>query len=111
MRSWVVANINADGTIAGRSQGLASVANPGAGVYTLTLAAGYAIDSVECVHSISERGVLAASGASSFALAHTSDTVKSVTALREGAAGAASAATNIAFSIVLYSTTAGEDVD
>jgi hypothetical protein len=101
---FAVVILNAAGVVQGQSPAVQSVVNTGAGIYDITLAPNFAIDSTQCAHSISEVGQLAASGASSFALSHTSDTVKRITALREGAAGAASALTNIACCLVLYST-------
>jgi hypothetical protein len=110
MRSWAGASVASDGSIVGRSQGISAVTPVSAGIYDITLAAGYAIDSTQSVIGVTEVGTLAASGMSSFAVSHTSDTVKRVTCLREGAAGAASALTNMAFAINIVSLLPATDL-
>jgi hypothetical protein len=59
---------------------------------------------------VTEVGTLAASGLSSFAVSHTSDTVKRVTCLREGAAGAASFLANMPFSFTIASLLPATDL-
>jgi hypothetical protein len=47
MRPWAGVSVALDGSIVGRSQGVASVTPVSAGIYDITLASGYAIDSTQ----------------------------------------------------------------
>lgn len=80
-----------------------TVARTAAGVYELTLAP-QGIDAAECLIVATVRGTYAASGLTAIAAAHTSDTVKVITCGQEGAAGAASAAADLACDVVIFST-------
>ncbi len=90
----------ASGTV-GKSVGIVSIVSAGAGLFDITLAAPAAADSGEYACIVTERGLLAGSGMSSFGVTHTSDLVKRVSCLREAPAGAASVLTNIAADFVM----------
>lgn len=79
------------------NRGFTSVSRTSAGVYVLTLDQGLSADaaSINCT----ARATLAASGLVAFGVTHTSATVKTVTILQEGAAGAASALADVNFDI------------
>jgi len=73
----------------------------GAGDYSFTFPAEYAIDSTEFDWKAQQQEAAAASGLTSYGLAHTSDTVKRITILREAALGATSALTDITGPVVI----------
>jgi hypothetical protein len=76
-----------------------TVGDTAAGDITLNLKTEYGLDSTKTGWSIQVDGALAASQLTSFGLVHTSDTAKQITILREGAMGAVSALTDVAFTI------------
>jgi hypothetical protein len=91
----------AAGTITNQTGMVTSVTHTGAGDWTLNLDADFAIDAAECVAAIQMIGAVAASGNTTFGLVHTSDVAKQVTCVQEQGGGAASAAADVNFSIVL----------
>lgn len=74
-----------NGTTGLRVSGAGFVAAGGAGVYTLTL--DQPVDAAECSILVSRRGAAAAADGT-FGVAHTSDTVKTVTYTEAGVAAA-----------------------
>ena len=72
------------------------------GNITLLLQADKGIDATESYITLSPRGTLAPSGLQTLACAHTSDTSKTITALQEDPAGAASILADVNFDIVIY---------
>ena len=83
------------------NQGFTNVTRTAAGIYVLTLNAGGvspAASSTQCT----ARATLAASGLVAFGVTHTSATVKTITILQEGAAGAASALADIGFNVTIF---------
>jgi hypothetical protein len=109
MKKWAAFSLDSAGLIVANNGAVLSVVATATGVRTITLAAGYAIDATESAVIGMERGVMAASGISSFGMSHTSDTVKVLRSLREGAAGAASALADIACDVVIFNTKGGDD--
>ncbi len=79
----------------------ASYTRTGAGDYSFTVPTDYAIDATECFTEFYLAEALAASELTSFSLVHTSDTVKQLLILREGAAGAVSALTDITGPVII----------
>lgn len=110
MRAWAGVTVAADATITGRSGGILSVTAVSAGIYEITLATNYGLASSQCACNVTEVGTLAASGSSSFAVNHVSNTVKRVSCLREGATGAASALTNMPFAFAMHAYGFGDNV-
>lgn len=76
-----------------------TIADTGTGNIGLTLKQGIAADA--CAIVCTPRTTLAASGAVSIGVAHTSAALKQVTILQEQAAGAASALADVPFDIVI----------
>lgn len=79
----------------------ASVVRNGAGDYTLNLQPNEGAAATECVCWASPRAVIAASGAVSMGVNHTSPTAKEVTIVQEAAAGGASTRTDVNFDFAL----------
>lgn len=77
----------------------AGIIDNGAGDISLTLLKG--VDAAECVIVCNKRGAVAASQLCAFGVVHVSDTVKRITSLQEGAAGAVSALTDMDFDILI----------
>lgn len=91
----------ATGAIVAQSGCVAGVVHNGDGDNSITLGQG-GVDAAECVAKIAKRGANVASGNVSFGFVNTSDTVKQVTSVQEDAAGAASVAANVDFSITIF---------
>jgi hypothetical protein len=77
-------------TFARQSGMIASVVHTGAGNYSFTLGADYAIDDIDMVCLAQVRTAIAASGAAQVAVSSTSDTVKVIDIAQEAGAGGAS---------------------
>lgn len=82
--------------------GFASVSNAVAGTFVLTLRDDYAVDATEIFPICQPDSALAASDLTAFGFANTSDTIKQITTYQEGAAGAASALTDVDFWIGIW---------
>ncbi|HEU5316786.1 MAG TPA: hypothetical protein VFX49_11795 [Chloroflexota bacterium] len=78
-----------------QSGAFGAMTDNGAGDLTHNLGADYGIDATEMLPFFAVDGALAASQLTSFGITSASDTAKRVTVLREGAAGAASALTDV----------------
>lgn len=78
-----------------------TITDTGAGNIGLNLPTDGGVDASESVILATPRTTLAASGLQSCGVVHTSDTVKQVTLLQEGAAGAASALTDFNFDVLV----------
>lgn len=74
-----------------------TITDNGTGDVTLNLKQG--LDALEGSIGCFVNGALAASQLTTFGIAHTSDTAKRITILREGAAGAVSALTDVNFDV------------
>lgn len=81
--------------------GFASVSNAVAGTFVLTLRDDYAVDATEIFPIIEPDSALAASTLVTFGFANTSDTVKTITVVKEDAAGAESILANVDFFVAL----------
>jgi len=77
------------------------IARTGAGDYNLTLAAG-GVDATQAAIIACPRAAQAASQLRAVGVNHTSDTVKQITCLQEGAAGAVSALTDFNFDVAVF---------
>jgi hypothetical protein len=86
----------------------AAITRNAAGDYSLTLEGG-GCDAAECVIFVTANAPMAAQRLTSFGVVHVSDTVKRISTMQETGAGggAASAAADVDFSVLVVKRTAG----
>lgn len=82
--------------------GFSTVTNAVAGTTVLTLLADYGVDATEMFPILQPDSALAASDMTTFGIVSTSDTVKTCSTWQEGAAGGASALTDVDFWIGIW---------